>query len=132
MLVHYPHDLAGVHCGSTAQSDDGVGLEGLHLLHALLCALQCRVRSYLVEACMLNTHLVQFFLDRFHVAVLIQESICYDKCFLLVHDGSQLVQGNRHAAFLKVDLFWCSEPQHILSPLGHCLDIDEMFYSNVL
>ena len=45
---------------------------------------------------------------------------------------SQLVQRYRHAAFLKVYLLRRSEPQHILSPLGNCLDVQQVLDAHVL
>ena len=132
MLIHEPHDLGSIHCRTAAQSDDCIRLEGSHLLHAFLSALQCRVRSYIVEACVLDSHFVELLLDRLCISVLVKECICYDKCFLLVHYCAKLVQSYRHTAFLKVYLLRCSEPQHILSPLGNCLHIQKMFYSYVL
>ena len=56
----------------------------------------------------------------------------YDKRSFLIHDGFQFVKRYRQTTFFMINLFWCSEPKHILSPLGYCLNVDQMFYSYVL
>ena len=38
----------------------------------------------------------------------------------------QLPQGNRRAALLEVDLLRQSQPQHVLSPLRHGLDVQQL------
>ena len=131
MLVHYPHDLCGIHCRSAAKRDDRIRFKCTHLICTKTCALQCRVRSYFVEACVLDSHFVQFRLDRSYISVLVQERVCYDKCFFLMHDRSKFIQCNRHTAFLKVYFLRCSEPKHVLSPLGNGLDVQQMFHSYV-
>ena len=73
-----------------------------------------------------DAHCVELVLDRLRVAVLVKEGIRYDERALLVHDRAELVEGDRHAAFLEIDLFRCAEPKHILSPLCDGLDIDEV------
>ena len=131
MLIHHPHDLAGVHCGTAAQRNDAVWLEGSHRLGALFGAGEGRVGSNVIEAGVLDAHLVQLLLDRFDIAVLIQEGVGDDEAFLLAHHSAQLIQCNRHAALLHIYLLRRSKPQHILSPLSDGLDVQQMFYPNV-
>ena len=131
MFVHYPHDLCSIHSRSSAERDDRIRFECTHLICTKSCALQSRIRSYFVETCMLDSHFIQFCFDRSYISILVQERVCYDKCSFLMHDRSKFIQCNRHTAFLKVYFFWCSEPKHILSPLGNSLDVDQMFYPNI-
>ena len=58
MLVHNPHNLAGVHSRAAAQSNNAVGLEGGHSLGALFSAGQSRIRSNVVESGMSDAHFV--------------------------------------------------------------------------
>ena len=48
-----------------------------------------------------------------------------------MHLCAKLIQRYRHTSFLKVNFLRCSEPKHILSPLGNSLDVDQMFYPNI-
>ena len=132
MLVHYPHNLCSIHSRTAAKSDNRVRLKSSHLIHTFFCTLQCRVRSNFIEACMLNSHFIQFFFNRSNVSILIQESICYDKRFLLMHNCSQFIKRYRHTAFLKVNLLRCSKPQHVFSPLCNSLNVNQVFYAHVL
>ncbi len=132
MLVEHPHDLAGVHGGAAAQGDDDIGAEGGHGRGALLGAGEGGIGGYLIEAGVLDPHLVQLLFDGLDVAVLIQEGIGDDERLFLVHDGAELIQSDRHAALLEVDLFRRPEPQHVLSPLGHGLDVEQVLDAHVL
>ena len=72
---------------------------------------------------MLNSHLIQLRLDWLYISVIIQEAVCHDKRFLLMHNRTQFIQRHRHAALLKVDFFRRSEPKHVFSPLRNGLNI---------
>ena len=58
VFVHDPHDLCGVHGGTTAQSDDDIGLERDHLLRSLDGATERRIGRDVEEARMCNAHFV--------------------------------------------------------------------------
>ena len=126
VLVEHPHDLGCVHRGTAAECDDDIRLKGAHLRCACERVLQSRIRLHIREACMDNPHGIKLVFDRLRIAVLVKEAVCYDKCALLVHDRAELIQRDRHAALLEINLFRCAEPEHILSPLCDCLDIDEV------
>ena len=132
MLVEYPHDLACVHSRAAAESDDTVGLKCADGLCAFKCAGKCRVGENVAEYGVLDAHLIELVRDRLCIIVLIKEAVCNDEALLLVHNRAELVKCNGHTAFLEVNLFGCSEPQHILSPLGNCLYIDKVLYAHVL
>ena len=128
MLVHKPHDFSGVHRGTAAQSNDHIRLERLDLFYAFLRALQRRIGSHLIEAGVGNAHLIQLVGNRFRVSAAVKETVRYDKGFLLMIIGLQLIQSHRQAAFLKVYLLRRSEPEHVLSPFRNGLNIEQMFY----
>ena len=48
-----------------------------------------------------------------------------------MHYCAQLIKSNRHRTLLEVNLLRKSQPQHILSPLSDCLDVDEVLNTNV-
>ena len=73
-----------------------------------------------------DAHGIELVLDRARVAVLVKEAVRYDEGAFLVHDRAELVECDRHAALLEIDLFRCAEPKHIFSPLCDGLDIDEV------
>ena len=91
MLVHHPHDLAGVHGGTAAQGDDAVRLEGNHGLGAFFCAGQGRIGSYVEEGGVLNAHFIQLIGNGLGVSVVIQEGVRYDEAALLTHYVLQLI-----------------------------------------
>ena len=132
MLVEHPHDLAGIHCAAAAQGNDHIRLEQTHLLGACLRAGKCGIRSHVKECGVLNSHLIQLIGNRLGVAVLIKEIVSDDKGLLLAHHMFELVQRNRQAALLDIHLLRCPEPQHVLSPLSHSLDIQQVLHSHVL
>ncbi len=126
VLIEHPHDLGRVHCGAAAERDDDVRLKCPHLGRAFQGVLQCRVGLYIGEACVDDSHGVELLLDRLRVAVLVKECVRYDERAFFVHDRAELVESDRHAALLEIDLFRCAEPKHIFSPLCNGLDIDEV------
>lgn len=65
-------------------------------------------------------------------AALEQEGVSYDEHSLLAHNVLELLESNREAALLDINLLRCAEPQHILSPLGNGLDIQQVLNTNVL
>ena len=69
MLVHYPHDLTCIHCGTAAQCDNYIWLESSHSLCTSLCICQGRIRLNIREALVNNTHLVQLVSNRLGVAI---------------------------------------------------------------
>ena len=44
----------------------------------------------------------------------------------------QLVERHRHAALLEIHLLRRAEPQHVLSPLGNGLDVQQVLHADVL
>ena len=131
MLVHHPHDLARVHRGAAAQRDDAVRLKQAHRLRALERGGEVRIRRDVVEAGVLNPELIELFLDRGDVAVLVEERIGDDEAFFLAHHRAQLVERHRHAALLEIHLLRRAEPEHVLSPLGNGLDIEQVLHADV-
>ena len=132
VLVHHPHDLAGVHSGATADGDDDVRLKESHLLGAATCALQRRIGLDVVEAVVGDAHLVELGLDGAGVAILEEELVGDDEGALLAHDGTELVEGDGRGTLLEVDLLGSAEPQHVLTALGHSLNVDQVLHPNVL
>ena len=131
MLVKRPHYLTCVHCGAAADSDYDVRLERRHSLCAFLSASESRVRSYVVESRMNYAHLVQSVCDSLCEAALVEEGIGYDKRLLLIHNVFEFSESDAQTTLLEINLFGCSEPQHILSPFRDRLDIDKMFNAYV-
>ncbi len=78
-----------------------------------------------------DTQLIQLVLDGLGVAVLVEELVGDDEGALLAH-GAQLVQSNRHAPALEVNLFRGAVPQHIGLPLCHNLSVNEMLHAYIL
>ena len=132
VLVHHPHDLAGVHSGATADGDDDVRLKEGHLLGAATCALQRRIGLDVIEAVVGDAHLVELGLDGAGVAILEEELVGDDEGALLAHDGTELVEGDGRGTLLEVDLLGSAEPQHVLTALGHSLNVDQVLHPNVL
>ena len=124
MLIEYPHDLCSVHCGAAAESDDGIGLKGSHLLGALDRAGEGGIGLNIRERGVLNSQLIELIGDGLCISVLIKEAVGHKEHALLVHNIFQFVKGNRHTALLDINLFGRSEPKHIFSPFGNRFDID--------
>ena len=103
-----------------------------HGLGAFLGAGQGGIGRHIVEGGMGDAHLVELIGDGLGIAVLVEEGVGHDESLLFAHNGLQLSQGHRQAAFLEVDLFRRAEPQHILSPLGDGLDVEQVLDAHVL
>ena len=129
MLIQNPHDFTGVHSRTAADGDDQIRLEGTHGLCAFSCTGQSWIGSNIVERSVGDTHSIQFFLNRFGIAVLIQERVSYNECFLL---AGQLIHSYGQAALLKVNLFGSTEPQHIFPPSCNCLYVHKMADTYIL
>ena len=96
-------------------------------MHPPVRSCRRRVRCNIIEAGVLNAHLIQLFLDRFDISVLVQEGVGDDEAFLLAHHMTlSSSKRDRHAALLQIYLLWSAEPQHILSPLGNRFDVQQM------
>ena len=132
VLVHHPHDLAGVHCGTAADGDDDIRFEERHLLGAATCALQGGIGLNVVEAVVSDAHLIELGLDGTRVAILEEELVGNDEGALLAHYVAELVECDGRAALLEVDLLGCAEPQHVLAALCHGLDVNQVLHPNVL
>ena len=78
-----------------------------------------------------NAHFVQLIGNNLCEAALVQEGVSYDEHSLLVHYGLELLEGNRQTALLDIYLFRRTEPEHILSPLSKCLDIEQVLNTYV-
>ena len=132
MLVEHPHDLARVHSGAAAHGDDHIGLEGTHLLRTGLGAGQGGIRGHVGEAGMLNAHFVQLVLDGLGVTIGVKEGVGDNEGLLLAQHVLQLAEGHGKAALLEIDLLGGAEPQHILSPLGHGFDVQQVLHTHIL
>ena len=131
MLVEHPHDLGRVHGAAAADGDDAVGLEGGHGGRALLGGGQAGVGRHVKEGGVGDAHLVQAVGHGLGVAVMIEEAVGDDKDLLLAQHLFQLAQGHGQAALLDVHLFRRAEPQHVLSPLGDGLDVEQVLHANI-
>ena len=131
VLVHHPHDLAGVHRGAAADGDDAVGLEGLDLLEAALAVLELGVGRDGPEARVDDALLVEGRLDLLGEAALVEEGVGDDEGALLAVDLGELAQGHGHAALLEEDLLGNTEPQHVLTPLCDGLDVEQVLGADV-
>ena len=129
MLIQHPHDLARVHGGAAADGENQIGLEGRHLRRALSGTGEGGIGSYVVEGGMGNPHSVQLLLHRLRVAVLVQERVGDDECLLVIF---QLGQSYRQAALLEINLFRRTEPEHVLPPNCHSLDVQQVLDAHVL
>ena len=132
MLVEHPHDLRRVHRGAAADGDDAVRLEGGHLRGAFLGAAQGRVRRDVGEGLMHDAHRIELVGNRLGVAVVEEERVGHDEGALFAHHRAQFVQRHRQAALFEVYLLRRAEPKHVLSPLRHGLDVDQMLDTHVL
>ena len=132
MLVEDPHDLPRVHGGAAAQGDDHIRLEGRHGLGALLRVGQSGVGLDIGEYGVDNAHGGELVGNGLGVAVLEEEGVGDDKRPLLAQHIPQLIQCHREAALLEIDLLGGAEPQHILSPLRHGLDVQKVHGPHVL
>ena len=126
MLIHQPHDLSGIDCGAAADGDDDIGLEVMHCLHTLHSVLNLGVNTDVVEAGSLDAHGLQLVNDRLADAQLKQGSVGDDEGLLAVILVTQLLQCNRGAALLEVQLLGNSQPQHIFSPFCNSLDVQQL------
>ena len=131
VLVEDPHDLGRVHGGAAAERDDDIGLEGLHALGALSRAGEGRVVRYVEEAGMLDAQLLELLEDGVSRAGLVQVRAGNDEGALFAH-LAQLVESNRQAALLDIDLFRRTEPEHVLPSFHHSLDVQQMLDAHVL
>ena len=129
MLVQNPHDLARVHGGAAANGEDQVGLEGCHLRRALSGTGEGGIGSHVVEGGVGDPHGVQLLLHRLRVAVLVQERVGDDEGLLVIF---QLGQSHRQAALLEINLFRRTEPEHVLPPNCHSLDVQQVLDAHVL
>ena len=131
VLVKHPHDLSCVHSRTAAERDNNIGLEDLHLLRTLHSACKRRIGSNVGEYGIFYAHLVKFIGDRLCVAVCKEEAVGNNESSLLAH-YLKLGKSHGQAAFLEVNLFGCSEPKHIFTPLRYCLYIKKVLYTDVL
>ena len=131
ILIKHPHNFSGIHCRTTAKSDNAVRLKGAHCCCSGFCRCKRRIRLYIRKTGVYNAHLIQFILNRLCISVFVKERVGYDKAAFFAHNSSQLIKGNRHTAFFEVNLFRGSHPEHVLSPLCNSFNIDQMLYSNV-
>ena len=79
-----------------------------------------------------DAHLVELGLDGAGVAILEEELVGDDEGALLAHDGTELVESDGRGTLLEVDLLGSAEPQHVLTALGHSLNVDQVLHPNVL
>ena len=131
MLIENPHNLCRVHSRTTTERDDCIGSEGSHLRCALSCICKCWVGLNVKECCVLNTHCVKLVCNGLCVTVLIKECIGYDKRLFSAANCFKLVKCYGEATLLYINLFRCSEPKHIFSPLSNCFNIEQVLNANV-
>ena len=124
MLVKYPHDLAGVHSGTTTDSDNAIGSEGTHSLGTFLSGSQRRIGSDFEEAGVSDAKFVELVGNGLSVAILEQELVGDDEDALLAHNVAQLLESGGQAATLKVNFFRSAEPQHIFFSFCNKLGIE--------
>ena len=132
MLVHHPHDFAGVHGGTAANGDNAIRLESVHGRHTLFGASQGGVRCHIKECGVGHAHFVQFISDGLGVAILIQEAVRNNECLFLLHHIAHFVQRHRQAAFLNVHLLRGTEPQHIFPSFCNGFDVHQVLDPYIL
>ena len=86
MLVQHPHNLACVHGGAAAHSDNHIGLKLSHQLCSGLSICQGGIGLYIGEYGIGDTHLVETVGNNMGISVLVQEGVGYDKGSLLAHN----------------------------------------------
>ena len=126
MLIHQPHDLRGVDGGAAADGDDDIGVEVVHGGHALHSVLDLGINTDVVERGGLDAHGLQLVDDGLADAQLKQGSVGDDEGLLAVILVTQLLQRDRGAALLEVQLLGKSQPQHIFSPFCNSLDVQQL------
>ncbi len=131
VLVENPHDLAGVHGAASADGDDHVRLELGHQTRPVHRARDRRIRRHVGERRHGAPLLFKATLDRLRVAIRVEEVVRHDERALAVPDFADLAQRHRQAALLDIDLFRCTEPQHVFSPDRDCFDVEQMHRTHV-
>ena len=131
MLIHDPHDLTGVHCGTAAHGNDYIGLEGCHLGGAGLGAGEAGIGSHIIEGGVLDAHFVQLLLNGLGVTIVVQEGVRDKEGLFLAHNGLQLIQSDAQAALLDVDLLGSAEPEHVFPSFCHSLDVQQVLDTHV-
>ena len=58
IFIENPHDLAGIHCGTTAHCDNAVRLKHSHCSSTGSCRSERWIWLYIVEAGMYDSHLI--------------------------------------------------------------------------
>ena len=132
MLIENPHNFCGIHCRAAADCDNNIRLKRSHLSRTLSCACKCRVGSDIIESGVNNAHFVELVGYCLGIAVLIKEAVGNNKGFLLVHNIFKLSKSNGQTAFLDINLFRCSEPQHIFPSFSNGFDIEQVLNANIL
>ncbi len=128
MLIHQPHDLGGVDGGAAADGDDDIGLELVHGRQALHGVLDLGVHTDVIENTGGDAHVGQLVQDGLAHADLKEVGVRDHKGLLAVVFVLQLPEGDGGAALLEIDLLRHAQPQHILSPLCHGLDVQQLLH----
>ena len=126
MLVHNPHDLRRIQSGSSADSDDYIWLEFVHLRQTLHSILNLRVNTNVEELCYIEAFLLQLIDDGIACADLEQVRIGYDECSLIVVNFTQFSQSNWCAASLEVNFLRQLQLQHVFFSCCNGLDIQQL------
>ena len=125
MLIQQPHDLGGVHRGTTADGDDGVRFELLtHHGGAALDGFDARLRLDVVDdaeghAVGTCTQLVDDLVDH---AKLLHDLIAHDDGLFDAVHVAQVLDGVR----LEVGLGRNLEPLHVVVPPSDALDVEKV------
>ena len=130
MFVHNPHDLRGVHRGTTTQRDNHVWFEGVCQFCTFTNDAQGRVSFYFEEDFSFNACCFQYGSDLISITIVEQEAVSHDeRTFVAI--SNHFIQRDWQGATAEVDRFRKFVPQHVFSSLSNGFLVDQVFRTNV-
>ena len=121
LLIEEPHGFGRVHWRTTAQRDDGIGLEAAHQIRAFIDGLDARISFDIGKQ--LNGHfvfaLMQLVGDFIDKAQIDHRTVGHNHDFFAVFHILQILDG---IAF-KIDFGGHFEPLHVVSPTAYFFDV---------
>ena len=130
VLIEEPHCLCSVHCGTAADSNDAVRLEGVHNTCTLTNCCKVRIRLNFAEDLDNGVIfvLIELICESVNIAELNHSGVSYDHNSVDLRHLSKVLNSAR----FEVDLFRNLEPLHVKSSLSDLLNVDEVLSCNVL
>ena len=101
-------------------------------LRAFARAGERRVGGHVEECRVLYAHLVEAVCYHLRVAVVVEEAVGHYEYLLFAEHFLELAQRDRQAALLYVCFLRRAEPEHVLSPFGDGLDVEQVLHADVL